>query len=169
MYKEINFTELSKELLEQLQKGAFLTVKEGDRVNTMTIAWGALGYMWNRPVFISMVRYSRYTYDLIDKALDYTVSFPLSGQLKKELGICGTKSGRDIDKFKECGLSLKEGENVNSPVIEDCDLHIECKIVYKQPMDESALEQSIKDKCYSKGDYHVLYFGEIVKAYVKGK
>ncbi len=167
MYKEINFTENSKELLDQLQKGAFLTVKSGDQVNTMTIAWGSLGFMWHKPVFTAMVRYSRYTYDLIEKAEDFTVSFPLNGQLKKELGICGTKSGKDMDKFKECNLTLKEGEAVKSPVIDECDLHIECKIVYKQPMDENAICQEIKDKAYENGNYHVLYYGEIVKAYVK--
>jgi flavin reductase (DIM6/NTAB) family NADH-FMN oxidoreductase RutF len=167
MYKEIKFTELSKEMLEQLQRGAFLTVKEGERVNTMTIAWGSLGYMWNKPIFIAMVRYSRYTYDLIDKAEDFTVSLPLSGQLREALGFCGTKSGRDIDKIKECGLTLKPGEKVNSPVIDECDLHFECKIVYKQPMDEAAPVQNIKDRCYPDGDYHVLYYGEILKAYSK--
>ena len=167
MYKEINFTELSKELLDQLQKGAFLTVKAGDKVNTMTIAWGSLGFMWYKPMFTSMVRYSRYTYELIEKAEDFTVSFPLNGQLKQELGICGTKSGKDMDKFGECNLTLKEGEVVKSPIIDECDLHIECKIVYKQPMDENALCQEIKDKAYGSGNYHVLYYGEIVKAYVK--
>lgn len=65
MYKEIKFTEMSKEILEQLQKGAFLTVKSDDKVNTMTIAWGALGFMWYKPVFTAMVRYSRYTYELL--------------------------------------------------------------------------------------------------------
>lgn len=167
MYREINFTELSKELLGQLQKGAFLTVKAGDKVNTMTIGWGSLGFMWQKPVFTAMVRYSRYTYDLIEKAEDFTVSFPLKGQLKEELGICGTKSGRDMDKFKQCNLTLKEGEVVNSPVIDECDLHIECKIVYKQAMDENAISDEIKDKAYGNGNYHVMYYGEIVKAYVK--
>jgi flavin reductase (DIM6/NTAB) family NADH-FMN oxidoreductase RutF len=133
----------------------------------MTIAWGSLGFMWYKPVFTAMVRYSRYTYDLIEKAAYFTVSFPLNGQLKKELGICGTKSGKDMDKFGECNLTLKEGEAVKSPVIDECDLHIECKIVYKQPMDENAICQEIKDKAYENGNYHVLYYGEIVKAYIK--
>jgi flavin reductase (DIM6/NTAB) family NADH-FMN oxidoreductase RutF len=104
MYRKIEFSSSSKDLLQQLQKGAFLTVKLEDKVNTMTIAWGSLGFMWNKPVFIAMVRYSRYTYELIDKAEDFTISLPLQGQLKKALGLCGSKSGRDIDKIKEFGL-----------------------------------------------------------------
>lgn len=167
MYREIKFNDLSKELLEQLQKGAFLTVKSGDKVNTMTIAWGALGFMWNKPVFTAMVRYSRYTYELIEKAEDFTVSFPLNGQMKKELGSCGTKSGRDVDKFKECNLTLKDGDAVNSPVIDECDLHVECKIVFKQPMDENYLDEEVKERSYANGNYHVIYYGEIKKVYVK--
>lgn len=167
MYKEIKFTEMSKELLEQLQRGAFLTVKNGDRVNTMTIAWGSLGYIWNKPIFTALVRYSRHTHDLIFDSEDFTVSFPLNGQLKEALGICGTKSGRDMDKFKECNLTLKGADTVKSPVIDECDLHIECRVVYKQEMNENNVIDEIKDKSYANGDYHVMYFGEILKAYIR--
>jgi flavin reductase (DIM6/NTAB) family NADH-FMN oxidoreductase RutF len=167
MYREVKFTEISKELLEQLPKGAFLTVKSGEKVNTMTIAWGSLGFMWYKPVFTAMVRYSRYTYDLIEKAEDFTVSFPLKGQLKEELGMCGTKSGRDMDKIKECGLTLKDGETVDTPVIDECDLHVECKIVFKQPMDEKFVDVEVRNKAYGQGNYHVLYYGEIEKIYIK--
>jgi flavin reductase (DIM6/NTAB) family NADH-FMN oxidoreductase RutF len=167
MYKEVKFTEISRELLEQLIKGAFLTVRNSDRVNTMTIAWGSLGFMWNKPAFTVMVRYSRYTYELINTAEEFTVSFPLNGQLKKELQVCGAKSGRNIDKFKECNLVLKDGEKVNTPVIDGCDLHVECKIVFKHPVTEENLAETTKQRAYSQGDYHVIFYGEIVKAYIK--
>lgn len=167
MYREISFSDYSKELLEQLVKGAYLTVKKGDRVNTMTIGWGSLGYMWYKPTFTAMVRYSRYTYELIDSTESFTISLPLKGQLKQELMACGTKSGRDVDKIKACSLTLKKGESVDSPVIDECDLHIECRIIYKHGLDEKLLPQDIKDKAYPKGDYHVLYYGEILKMYIK--
>jgi len=167
MYREIAFSDLSKELLEQLVKGAYLTVKQGDKVNTMTIGWGSIGYMWYKPIFTAMVRYSRYTHELIDNSTDFTISLPLKGQLKQELVTCGTKSGRDIDKIKTCGLTLLDGQSVNSPVIDECDLHIECRIVYKHGLDEKLLPQDIKDKAYPQGDYHVLYYGEILKMYIK--
>lgn len=166
MIKEIKFNDLSKELLDQLQKGAFLTVRDGSRVNTMTIAWGSIGYIWNIPVFTVMVRYSRYTYELIEKSKDFTVSLPLNGQLKKELAFCGSRSGRDMDKIKECGIKLKDSMETESPVIEGCNLFLECRIRYKQGMDQNNLDGVIKDKSYSDGDYHVMYFGEIVKAYI---
>lgn len=167
MFKKIKYNELSGEMLAQLQKGAFLTVKSGDRLNTMTIGWGSLGYIWNKPVFTVLVRYSRYTFELMQSAEDFTVSLPLNGQLKDALALCGKKSGRDMDKIKECNLKLKDGNSVITPVLEDCDLFFECKIVYKQPMDEKILNREIKDRSYPNDDYHVLYYGEILDAYVK--
>lgn len=169
MYKELNFPEFSEEILKQLKKGAFLTVKYGDRVNFMTIAWGSYGFMWNRPIFIVMVRHSRFTYELIDKADDFTVSFPLEGQLKKELSVCGTKSGRDVDKTIECNFKLNTSEKVTTPVIDGCDFYLECKIVYKQDMNEASLNENMKKDAYSSGDYHVLYYGEVVRSYINEK
>ena len=166
--REINFDELSKEAIEQLIKGAFLTVKDKeDRLNTMTIGWGSIGYMWKRPVFMVMVRKSRFTYDLMENTNEFTVSFPLNNQLKKELGVCGTKSGREINKFKECNLTPISSKKIQTPVIEECDLHFECKIVYKQAMNEQGMSDEIKEIYGAEKDYHTLYYGEILSCYVK--
>ncbi|ABO51040.1 conserved hypothetical protein [Desulforamulus reducens MI-1] len=168
MKEDVKFNDHLRELLEQLPKGAFLTVKDDqDRVNTMTIGWGTLGFMWQKPVFMVMVRPSRYTYQLIENAKDFTVSIPLNKDLKKALAACGTKSGRDIDKFKECNLTPEQGKVVNSPIIGECDLHYECKLVYQQVMEPALVDPSIKKLAYAKGDYHVMYYGEIVASYVK--
>ena len=167
MHKEINITEVSKEVLEQITKGAFLTVKSGDKVNTMTIGWGSIGYIWNKYIFTAFVRYSRYTHEIIENSKDFTVSIPLDNSLNKALGLCGTKSGIDTDKVKDANLSLGESEVVESPIIDNCNLHIECKIVYKQGMDKKGLCEEIKNNCYAKGDYHVMYFGEILKVYIE--
>lgn len=167
--KEIKYNELSKELLDQLTKGAFLTVKDNSgNLNTMTIGWGTIGYMWRKPVFMAMVRYSRYTYDLIENSKEFTVSLPLNNELKKELDICGTKSGRDINKFTECNLTPIKANTVNTPVIDKCDLYFECKIVYKQSMDpQCIISDEIHDLYGPAKDYHTLYYGEILTCYIK--
>ncbi len=163
--REVSFQELSKDLLTQLVKGVFLTVKRNDEVNTMTIGWGNVGFIWNKPVMMVPVRYSRYTYDFIDKTDNFTVSVPVNKKMKEALAFCGTKSGRDINKFEACNLTLSNAQVVDTPIISDCDLQIECKIVYKQAMEPGTLSQEIKDMKYPDGDYHVMYYGEIVKAY----
>ncbi len=54
---------------------------------------------------------------------------------------------------------------VDTPVISDCELQIECRIVYKQAMEPGTLDDGIRDLKYPNGDFHVMYYGEIVKAY----
>jgi flavin reductase (DIM6/NTAB) family NADH-FMN oxidoreductase RutF len=167
MLKDIAYNEMSKEMLDQLQRGAFLTVKGGDELNTMTIGWGNIGVIWSKPIFTVMVRYSRYTYELLEKTDEFTVSIPLSKDMKKELGICGTKSKREIDKFKECNLTAEKGKVVDTPIIGECDLHYECRIVYKQAMEPSNIDKKIREVKYSDNDFHVIYYGEIVASYIK--
>jgi flavin reductase (DIM6/NTAB) family NADH-FMN oxidoreductase RutF len=133
----------------------------------MTISWGNIGFEWNKPIFTVLVRKSRYTYGLIEKSNEFTVSIPLSNNLKKELLYCGTKSGRDVDKFQQCNLKLEDGKSVGTPIIADCDIHYECKVVYKQAMNPELLDESIKKSSYRDGDYHTIYYGEIVNCYVK--
>jgi hypothetical protein len=70
---------------------------------------------------------------------------------------CGTKSGRDVDKFKECNLKIKEAQQVVSPLIETPGIHFECKIVHKAPMDPAYLDSEY-EKLYPEKDYHTLYF-----------
>ena len=169
--RQVTFQELSQDYLNQLVKGAFLTVKHEEKVNTMTIGWGTLGYMWNRPIMMVPVRYSRYTHTLIHNAQSFTVCVPITKDLKKALALCGSKSGRDMDKISASGLTLAAplSESIETPVIAECELHIECKIVYRQSMALDQLDVQIINKQYPNGDEHVLYYGEIVAAYYTGE
>ena len=167
MYKDISFEDYSQEFIKQLPKGVFLNVKGKETINTMTIGWGNIGVIWGKPVMTILVRYSRYTYKLLEESNEFTVSVPLNGQLKKELGFCGTKSGMDYDKFKECHLTAVKGKEVDAPIIDECDLHFECKVVHKQAMEPALLDENIHENYYSNHDYHVIYYGEIVASYIK--
>lgn len=163
--KTINYKDLSKEMLKQLEKGAFLTVKNDDKINTMTIGWGSIGYIWNRPILTVLVRYSRFTNELLENTDEFTVSVPIKNNLAKALGICGTQSGRDLNKIQAADLTLQESISLETPIIKDCNLHFECKIVYKQSMEPSLLNEHIKKDKYSDNDYHVIYYGEIIESY----
>ncbi|MEN6327769.1 MAG: flavin reductase family protein, partial [Syntrophomonas sp.] len=93
MNHELPYSELAREILQQLPKGAFLSVRSGEEINTMTIGWGAIGFMWQKPVAVVLVRYSRYTYELLQKAQEFTLSIPLDSEMKKPLAIAGSSSG----------------------------------------------------------------------------
>ena len=161
-----NFTENIKIGMASIMKhGAFLTVKNSEIINTMTIGWGSIGVVWRKPVFTVLVRKSRFTHDLLEKSDEFTVSISLDGKMKSALAFCGTKSGRDYDKFKECNLSLLPGKIVSTPIIGDCELQYECKIIYKQDMDPSKLEGVVKQNCYPDNVFHTIYYGEILATY----
>lgn len=166
MVKSVQYNEYLPQALKQLPAGAFLTVKRGAELNTMTIGWGTIGFIWGLPIFTVAVRYSRHTYEMLDKAGEFTVSFPLDNSLKKELGICGTKSGRDMDKFKECNLTPQPGQVLSTPVVGECPLHYECKVVYKQAMEPALVSSDIDQRYYGNNDFHVLYYGQIVACYL---
>ncbi|WP_251859938.1 flavin reductase [Clostridium sp. Marseille-Q2269] len=161
-----NFTLNSTEAIENLyKKGAFLTTSVDGKVNTMTIGWGNIGFEWRKPIFIALVRDSRYTKEFIDKSNEFTVTIPFDDTMKKSIGFCGSKSGRDYDKIKECNLKLRDGEKLSTPVIESNGMHYECKVIYKQPLDLKAMDKELVDTFYSNGDNHTLYYGEILNCY----
>ncbi|MCU0590265.1 MAG: flavin reductase family protein [Desulfobacterales bacterium] len=161
--RDVDFKVVYEGVMNQIKEGAFLTVRAGDALNTMTIGWATIGIAWRKPVMMVMVRSSRHTFRLIEKAADFTVSVP-NGDAKKALAFCGTKSGRDLDKFKACGLKTAPGRNVVSPIIQIPGIHIECRIVYKNPIDPAQLTHDY-DPLYPDKDYHTLYFGEIQACY----
>ncbi|MGI6066563.1 MAG: flavin reductase family protein [Bacillota bacterium] len=167
MFKDIAFSELAKETLEQIKSGAFLVVQDGDKANIMTIGWGSIGFIWKRPVFTVLVRYSRYTYELLEKVNEFTVNFPLQNNMNQELSFCGTKSGRDVDKFMECRLTPVPAKKVAAPVIKECDYFYECRIVCRQAMQPALVDEEIISTSYPNGDFHMLYYGEILASYKK--
>lgn len=165
--RELHIADVSEKVIKQLPKGAFITVKNGDKINTMTIGWATFGRVWNKPVVTAMVRYSRFTHNVIKDADSFTISFSMDDSLKEALALCGTKSGRDMDKFNESNITPEYIPEVESPYIGEGDLHIVCKIVYRQPMDPDAVSEEIKKQWYKDDDYHVIYYGEIVKVLAK--
>jgi flavin reductase (DIM6/NTAB) family NADH-FMN oxidoreductase RutF len=87
--------------------------------------------------------------------------------LRKELAYCGTKSGKDYDKWKETGLTKIKANKVPAYLVDECNLHYECKIIAKTPLLGDSMHGDLISKFYPNENYHVLYFGEIIGTYVK--
>ena len=158
------YLENADQMMERIKKGAFLTVRADDKVNTMTIGWATLGYIWQRPICMIAVRDSRHTFSLLEKTDNFTVTVPAPNTYHDAVMLCGSKSGRDTDKFKECALRQKTAQLVQSPIIDIPGNHYECRIVYKSAMDSTFMNPEL-EKLYPKKDYHTLYFGEILACY----
>jgi flavin reductase (DIM6/NTAB) family NADH-FMN oxidoreductase RutF len=162
MQKMKDFDEMRK-ITSRVEEGAFLVVQGKEQVNVMTIGWALWGVVWRRPTMMVAVRTSRFTHKLFEQADSFTVTFP-GDDRKKELTLCGSKSGRDMDKFKECGFSTAPSRKIGTPVLNIPGYHFECRILYKTPMDPKALSPDL-GSIYPAKDYHTLYFGEILASY----
>ena len=162
--KRIDYMAVAQQAMTQIKNGAFLTVKSGEAINTMIIGWATIGYVWRKPIIMIAVRLSRHTFSIIETAEDFTVSIP-SSDMKKEIMFCGSKSGRDYNKFKECNLQILDSQRVVTPIIKVPGLHYECKIIYKSAIDPAYLNKDYETALYPDKDYHTLYFGEIVDCY----
>jgi flavin reductase (DIM6/NTAB) family NADH-FMN oxidoreductase RutF len=155
---------VAEDSITKIGEGAFLTVKSGNALNTMTIGWATFGLVWRKPMMMVAVRLSRHTFGIIEAAKDFTVTIP-SGDMQKEIAYCGSKSGCNVDKFKMCNLETNESRQVASPIIKTAGRHYECKIIYKSAMDPAHLDKGYDSALYPKKDYHTLYFGEILACY----
>lgn len=166
MKRKINVWEYAPQILEALGKGVLLTTEENDKVNTMTIGWGTLGIQWGKPICTVFVRESRYTKELLDKTGVFTVNVPAGGDCKEILKVCGTRSGRELDKVQILDLHLEAGETVNVPAIKELPITLECKVIYQQDQDPAAINEENTKAFYSNGDYHTAYYGQITAAYI---
>jgi len=161
---EVEFTRNLDHTLEMLQKhGLLLTSLGADgRPNTMTIGWGNPGVMWSRPVFVVLVRPSRYTFANIQATGEFVVSVP-DEDMKDACEYCGTKSGRDVDKFAECGLTTLDAEAVSVPLIGQCVRHYECRVVHRNDVLDAEIADEIRASAYPQGNFHRLFYGQILR------
>ncbi|OGG44673.1 MAG: hypothetical protein A3F84_11545 [Candidatus Handelsmanbacteria bacterium RIFCSPLOWO2_12_FULL_64_10] len=140
------------------------SVGKDRRPNVMTIGWGTLGSVWGRPVFLVLVRPSRFTYGLLEQAGDFTVNVP-PASLAETVAFCGMASGRQHDKFREKGLTASAGKRVRSPIVKECVIHYECRTIHRNDVVAEALAPDIRSGSYPKGDLHRVYFGEVLAVY----
>jgi len=128
--------------------------------NTMTISWGSLGTMWNRPFVQVVVRPTRYTYSFMERYPTFTLT-AFSPQYKKALDLLGSRSGRDGDKIKASGLTPVASEHVAAPNFAEGELVLECQKIYFDDYDPTHFLADYIQKNY-KNDFHRVYFGEIL-------
>ena len=146
--------------------GVFLVVEDKKgRVNAMTIGWAQVGIIWGMPIMTVLVRPSRHTHSMLENAAHFSVCVPRRGELKKELAFCGTKSGREYDKIRACGLKIQEGVVKGLNYIDGCELVYQCERYGKNELQREALATGALSKYYPEVETpHTLYFGKILKA-----
>ena len=171
MKEKINVWDYAPQILSAVGNGVLMTTKADGEVDAMTIGWGHLGIEWYKPIFIAYVRQSRHTKTLVDKNPEFTINIPLGEADKEIIKVCGTQSGRDVNKIEKLNLTTVPGETVSVPGIKELPLTLECKVIYKQDQVLSYLDETARDRFYkpgtaNDGDFHTAYYGEITAAYI---
>lgn len=146
------------------QEWAVLTSGTKEKFNSMTISWGGLGTIWNKPVVTVYVKPIRYTYEFMENNRYFTISF-YDEKYRKDLSILGTKSGRDLDKIASTNLTPEFLEK--SVSFKEAKLTIVCKKIYFQDLDiknidTSSILQSEVDRFYKTEPAHRMYIGEVI-------
>ena len=135
-------------------------------MNMMTIAWGALGELWGKPIVTVYVSTDRYTYKFLEDN-EYFIVTAFPEQFRDKLQYLGSVSGRDEDKVKGSGLT-PEFTNLGNPIYKEANLAIECKKIYAEQFKKELMpleqRQWYDEK---KQGVHVMYIGEIVNVWKK--
>lgn len=146
---------------------ALVTAGNTGSFNTMTVSWGGIGYLWDRPVVYLFIRPERYTHDFIERENFLTVSF-YDEKYRRALQICGTKSGRDMDKAAEAGLTPVATEK-GSVTFSQARLTIECRKLFDIDMTEDSFkDRAVYEEWYKGpkgGGLHTIYVAEIENVY----
>ncbi len=142
---------------------ALITAGNSSGYNMMTASWGFAGEMWGADSLAVVVRPQRYTMEFLEKSDYFTVSF--YGNNKAIHKICGNKSGRDVNKTLETGLTPVAGEKY--VYFKEARMVLVVKKQFVQPLSENNFtDKTIIDRWYPEKDFHNLIIGKIEKVLV---
>lgn len=164
MFKEINAKEIEGNLIKAISD-EWMLISAGTEggYNMMTASWGFMGEMWGENTAIAMIRPQRYTMEFVQNNDYFALSF--YGDKKDIHKVCGSMSGRDVDKTALTGLTPVF--DCNTVYFEEARLVLICKKQYIGDMEESCFTDKAPLKWYENKDYHKMIFGEIKKALIK--
>ena len=147
------------------QEWMLVTAGTIEAFNTMTASWGGMGVLWNRPVTFAFVRPQRYTFQFINRADTFTLSF-FERRYREALSFCGTQSGRYADKMAATGLTAQAVEP-DAVTFAQARLVFVCRKLYAQDLQGSAFTvPEINAEVYPSQDYHRLFIGEVLTVLV---
>ena len=150
MFKEIKATDIKENIVDLLKNNwGLVTAGDSEKYNMMTVSWGAMGELWGKDSVTVYIRPQRYTEEFMNAFDHFTLSFFSLDKKQAVHGICGSKSGRDINKTDACGLTPNFDEA--APYFAD---------------PKEFIDDTVEDKWYPEKDFHYIYFAEIEKVLI---
>lgn len=138
-------------------------VTAGDRnigVNAMTVSWGGIGILWNKPVAFIFVRHNRHTFNFVEKSDSVSISF-FDEKYRDELTKFGRVSGKDQDKFKDSPFHLTLDVDMNEYYIAEAKEVLKCKKIYSVDLTKDNIPEDVLNKSYKNEPIHRMYVLEI--------
>ena len=167
MFKQVDPKSLDFNVFSAIgEQWMLITAGTAERCNTMTASWGGLGVLWKVPMATIYIRPQRYTKQFVDQNKYFSLSF-YGEAYRKALGLCGSKSGRDIDKVKECGFTVEYALG-DTPYFAEAELVLICEKLYADELKpEKFIDAAVNEKCYPEKDWHTFYIGKVVEVLKK--
>lgn len=164
IFKTVDPRSIKDNLIKCLaEEWALITAGNGDNYNMMTASWGFFGEMWGSDSIAMVVRPQRFTMEFIDNNDYFTVSF--YGDNKAIHKVCGSKSGREVNKTKETGLTPVSNDKY--VYFKEARMVLIVKKQFVQQMNEEAFrDKAVIDKWYPEKDYHNMIIGKIEKVLI---
>ncbi len=166
LFNKINPEEITDNVFRLIGKEWMLiTAGTIKNYNMMTASWGTAGVLWKKPVVFVFIRPQRYTYQYIEKQSHFTASF-FPEEHKHFLNLCGTTSGRDLNKMNIEGMNAFETPS-GAVAFEEASIILECRKIYFDDINPDFFQVFDIEKVYPAKDYHRFYIGEISQVYQK--
>ena len=167
----MDFTENSYEVFHLFNdRWALVTAGTLSDYNTMTIAWGSMGTIWGPPhrgksILTVYVSPARYTHEFLESSDYFTVSF-FPEEYRGDLGLLGSRSGRDGDKVALTRLTpVAASHGVD---FAQAELSFVCRKLYSHQFERDEVPRDVADWIYTRVPPHTMFIGEIVDVVERG-
>lgn len=160
--KTLDFWECASEILNRMRScGVLCTVVDTEgKQNLLTLGWGQIGPFYHgHPVFAIAVAPPRHSWRFLEDVPEFVIAVPDDG-LKAAAELCGTKSGRDMDKFKAAGLTPVPSAHVKAPSIAECPINVECRTYTRVHPPHMLLTPEHRQRPVE--EQHTIYFAEVL-------
>jgi flavin reductase (DIM6/NTAB) family NADH-FMN oxidoreductase RutF len=164
----LDFWDCTTEILRRMQKGGVLctVVDEKGGQNVLTLGWGQIGPSYHgHPIFIIAVTPLRYSWRFLEEVPEFVIAVP-DDSLQEAAALCGSKSGRDMDKFKAAGLTPVPSKHVRAPSILECPINVECRTYARIAPPHMLLTPEHRQRPLE--DQHTIYFAEVLGTFCLG-
>ena len=162
---EMDFQDSAPEILHRMwNEGVLCTVVDEDgKQNLLTLGWGLIGRSYHdHPILTIAVTPLRYSWRFLEQVPEFVIAVP-DDALREATALCGTRSGRDLDKIRAAGLTPVPSVQVRAPSILECPINVECRIYTRIVPPHMLLTPEHRRRPVK--EQHTIYFAEVLGVY----